>query len=159
MFKKYFLLFLILFVCCTFIGCNTTPADNSTEQKPTESTYVVNNFEDATISNISISENAATLEFSYSGENQLHLAEWFVLEVYDNGTWYTLPYDIENSWELEAYPVEPNQSRSMEYNWKYVYEPLSAGKYRIVTKVTDFKESTFANERNEYYLAKEFIIE
>lgn len=182
MLKRNILLLLIVFVCCTFIGCNTDQPKNptgtnstegngtessdtseqmntSTEAQPTESTYTVNNFENATISDISISGTTATLTFTYTGENQLHLGKWFVLEIYKDGTWYTLPYDIENNWELEAYLVEPNQSKSLDYNWEYWYEPLSAGEYRIVTKVTDFKKSTFSNILDEYYLAKEFTIE
>lgn len=179
MFKKNILLLLILLICFTFIGCNTeqpknpTEADSteevgiessdsseqhdsSTEAKPTESTYTVNDFENASISDISISENTASLEFTYSGENILHLGDWFVLEIYKDGKWYTLPYEIEVTWELLAYPVEPNQSKSMDYNWEDIYSPLSAGKYRIVTKVIDFKNS---DTSKDYYLAKEFTIE
>jgi len=179
MFKKSFSLFLITFICFLLIACNTNQRDNSPETNPSEnrntdstnssektnssaeiqpeeSTYTVNNFEYASITNISTNGDVITLEFTYTGENELDLGEWFVLETYENGTWYTLPYDIENCWQLLAYPVAPNQSKSLDYNLKYVYEPLSTGKYRIVTSVLDFIET---GNYTKYYLAAEFEIE
>ena len=158
--KKIYTLLSIILICCTFVGCNTTPSTNPTENSSTEkqleqSTREVNTFENATISDISISDDVIALTFSYSGENQLHLGDWFILEIYENETWYTLPYDIETGFELEAYPLEPNQSKTMEYSLKHIYKSLPDGKYRIVTKVSDFIET---GNYTDYYLAAEFEI-
>ena len=144
--KKFFILLSIILVCSTFICCGKQLVESSRE---------VNTYDKASISNISISDDIISLTFTYSGENQLHLGDWFILEIYENGTWYSLPYDIENAFELEAHPVNPNQSKTLEYNLKYVYKSLSAGNYRIVTKVSDFIE---AGNYTDYYLAAEFEI-
>lgn len=148
--KKIFTLIPIILVCLISIGCNITPSTNSTK-----STYEINTFDKASISDISLANGIISLTFTYSGENQLQLNDWFVLEIYKDGAWYTLPYDIDTDWPLLAYPVEPNQSKTHEYNLESVYKTLSAGKYRIVTEVSDFIET--GNYTN-YYLSAEFEI-
>ena len=158
--KKIFTLCLLTLICSTFICCGNSQSPNSTEsnltkKSLTQSSYEVNTFDQATISDISISDEIISLTFTYSGENQLNLGAWFIVEIYEDGMWYTLPYDIENCFDLVAYPVEPNQSKTMEYHLKYVYKSLSAGKYRIITEVSDFVET---GNYTDYYLAAEFEI-
>lgn len=172
MFKKLTLFLSIILVCSSLVSCNENQPNNSETPNPTEaretssdmdsnteqpveSSNNVNEFEDASISNISVSDTIITIEVSYTGEHQLNLGRWFALEIYENGTWYTLPYKTEITWNHVAYHVEPNQSRSMEYDWNHAYNPLSVGKYRIVIQVMDFVET--GNYTN-YYLAAEFEI-
>ena len=158
--KKIYTMFYIILICCTFMGCNVNPStnptkNNSSKKHLTQSKYEVNAYDQATISDISISDEIITLTFTYSGENQLNLGAWFIVEIYEDGMWYTLPYDIENCFDLEAYPVEPNQSKTMEYHLESVYKSLPAGKYRIITEVSDFVET---GNYTDYYLAAEFEI-
>ena len=172
MFKKLILFLSVISVCFSLVACNKNPSNNSQTINPTEenetssemvsetkqpiaSSYAVNEFEDATISNISVSGTVVTVEVTYTGELQLHLGSWFALEIYENGTWYTLPYKADIAWTQLAYPVEPNHSRSMEYDWNHAYDPLSSGKYRIVIEAIDFIET---GNYTKHYLAAEFEI-
>lgn len=153
------LLLIISFICLTLMSCSSEQQKNSAQTKLNQSTYAVNIFENAVISDISIQENTATLEFTYTGNKQLLLEKWFILEIYENGIWYTIPYDITVTWEAIAYPIDPNHSINLAYNWNEVYTSLSAGKYRIVTKISEYVDSDISNDTSsEYYLAKEFTI-
>lgn len=158
MLRKSILILLTTIISLNFISCNSNGTDAPTENQLEESKYIVNDFENVSvsISKDSISSNAISLEFTYYGENQLLLGKWFVLEVYEDGKWYTLPYEIEITWDAIAYDVDPNQSRTMIYNWENIYPPLSRGKYRIVTQISDYKES---GNSTQHYLATEFNIE
>lgn len=172
MFKKLSLFLATMLISFSLVACNGNQPNNSetpnpteenqtssniasTEKQPTESNYIVNEFDHADISNISVSDTIIKVEISYTGEHQLNLGEWFALEIYENGKWYTLPYKAEITWHQVAYPVEPNQSRSMEYDWSHVYNSLSAGKYRIVIKAMDFVKT---GDYTNYYLAAGFEI-
>lgn len=137
--------------CLNFYGCSKKDAMS-------ESTYDVNNFNDAYISVVgsSVTSESISVTVSYTGINTGLLGKWFIIEICQDNKWYEIPLIIQNyDVDGEAYPIGASSSRTMDYDWQYLYGSLPEGQYRIITRITDFIK---AGDFKEYYLAAPFSI-
>lgn len=120
----------------------------------------VNNAEHASMDLVSLSEEEKklTVEYAYSGENELDAGAFHVLEIWQEDGWHSirLPYNLV--FTDEAYPIPSGETRQHTYGWAG-YGDLPAGKYRMVTKVIDVEMGLVSNDITKYYFAVEFTIE
>jgi hypothetical protein len=120
----------------------------------------VNNSEHATMELVSLSkeEKKLTVEYAYSGENELDAGAFHVLEIWQEDGWHSIRLPYNFGFTQEAYPVPKGQTIQHTYGWAG-YGDLPAGKYRMVTQVNDVEEGLVSNHITKYYLAVEFTIE
>lgn len=122
-----------------------------------ESTYtIVNNLATAALSikEISADKTNIMVEYSYSGENTLILANHCFLEVFKDDKWYTVKDSI-NTYTDEGYFLESGKTHSKTYNLSR-YGTLPHGHYRVVLHVNDY---VAPGKYTSYELAAEFDIE
>ena len=149
--KKFFILLCVVMICSGLVACSskiilgaTTPYD------------IVNDFEYASMKIVDVSQEdqTITVEFSYSGENELLYGQYYEIEMLQDGKWYRLAQDSNIYFTSEAYVVETGQTRQKTYGG--AYDTLPAGHYRIIVEVDDFVET---GVYTEYPLAAEFDVE
>ena len=120
----------------------------------------VNNAEHASMDVVSLSEEEKklTVEYAYSGENELDAGAFHVLEIWQEDGWHSirLPYNLV--FTDEAYPIPSGETRQHTYGWAG-YGDLPAGKYRMVTSVNEVQKGFVSNDITKYYFAVEFTIE
>lgn len=119
-----------------------------------ESTYVVNEFSDASLSIIenTLSNNSVSVDIFYSGNDSAILSSWFTIEVYQNDKWYSLSPIQDNYFFNDlGYPVG-----TMHYDWTELYGKLSSGTYRIITNIL---VTSAPGNYQEYFLSDTFILE
>lgn len=120
----------------------------------------VNNAEHASMELVSLSEEEKklTVEYAYSGENELDAGAFHVLEIWQEDGWHSirLPYNLV--FTDEAYPIPSGETRQHTYGWAG-YGDLPAGKYRMVTSVNEVQKGLVSNDITKYYFAVEFTIE
>lgn len=90
--------------------------------------------------------DGATLVFSQRGGNatgNLQTGEAFYLEKLDGNRWVSYPTrpTIDFAWHMVAYMINHGGETEFETEWKWLYDSLPEGKYRIAKEVTDFRES------------------
>lgn len=154
-------LLLLLAGCVQDANVSKDNSDISDNTALKESTYVVNNFSDATMSIVekTITSKGLRVEFTFSGDNEGQYGSWYTLEVNNDGRWYTLPYTYDGegeiTWTMEAYPVTKVEPRQVKVEWNWLYGELPNGHYRIIKNFSDFRG---IGDYTEYYLSDEFII-
>ena len=58
----------------------------------------------------------------------------------DNNTWEDVPYLIKDiAWTEETYIIPLNDTMKWEVRWEILYGELSAGTYRIMKNISDFR--------------------
>ena len=95
-----------------------------------------------------ISPTGLTLVCTQSGgeaTGELQTGSWFMLENWtqENG-WKEVRHIQGNddlTWSESVYNIPMNDTVSWQINWKYVYEKLPVGKYRIGKEVIDFRKA------------------
>lgn len=121
---------------------------------------IVNNAEHASMELVSLSEEEKklTVEYAYSGENELDAGAFHVLEIWQEDGWHSirLPYNLV--FTAEAYPIPSGETRQHTYGWAG-YGDLPAGKYRMVTSVNEVQKGLVSNDITKYYFTVEFTIE
>lgn len=120
----------------------------------------VNDSDVASMELVSISkeDKKLTVEYSYSGENELNAGEFHAIEIWKEGGWYSLKLPSNYAFNQVAYPVLKGENRQLTYGWAG-YGELPEGKYRMVTSVNDVTPGLVSNQITTYYLAVEFNIE
>ena len=120
----------------------------------------VNDSDVASMELVSISkeDKKLTVEYSYSGENELDAGEFHAIEVWKEDGWYSLKLPSNYAFNQVAYPVLKGENRQLTYGWAG-YGDLPEGKYRMVTSVMDVEKGLVSNHITTYYLAVEFEIE
>lgn len=152
--KKNLLLFVSFLIATNLISCGTSISIG--EKTPYT---IVNDFPGATMKVIEVNtdEEFITVEFSYSGENELSYgtsAYEHEIEIYQDNEWHTLDYKKYDSIGL-GYSVKDGETHTEDYKYTR-YGKLPAGHYRIVKEVMNFIET---GNYTEHYLAAEFDIE
>ena len=155
--KKHLVILCMMLITCTLFGCTTQKKNPIGE----ESTYTtVNNFENAQLSIVegSVTPESITLEFTYSGENELYTGERYYIEIMKDDKWHAIEDCLpENSIVPDiAYTAENGRPLIKEYDFTKKYYPLSKGQYRIVVDVSEH-DGTIGPDK-EYILATEFEI-
>ena len=83
---------------------------------------------------------------SYTGK--LQTGQWFMLEKNVNDIWRKVGTNplIEYAWTKDVYDIKSNDITDLNVDWKWLYEELSPGYYRLSKKVTDFRKSNDYDE-------------
>lgn len=65
-------------------------------------------------------------------EGQFLSGQPFVLQIFENGQWNSLPHDLgEFAWTMEGWMIPMNDTVSWQVNWSWLYGELPSGHYRI----------------------------
>lgn len=150
--KKVLILCVIALILVGGVVCLSSPGIGDKTPYNT-----VNDFPGASLKVIEVfpEEQKVTVEYSYSGENELIYGSFHKFEVLQDGEWYTLELRQELTYPDIGYVVENGQTKQETYGWAGCGR-LSAGRYRIVVETNDFVES---GVYTEHVLAAEFDIE
>ncbi len=73
---------------------------------------------------------------------ELQMGSFYKLIVWnnDNNTWEDVPYLIKDiAWTEETYIIPLNDTMKWEVRWEILYGELSAGTYRIMKNISDFR--------------------
>lgn len=119
-----------------------------------ESTYVVNEFSDASLSIVenTLSNESVSVDIIYTGNDNALLSSWFKIEFYQNNKWYSLSPIQDNYFFNDlGYPVG-----MMHYDWTELYGKLSSGTYRIITNIL---VTSVPGNYQEYFLSDTFTLE
>ncbi|MCH5256882.1 MAG: hypothetical protein J1D87_06285 [Lachnospiraceae bacterium] len=117
----------------------------------------VNDLDGVSMKVTSASPTFASLEILNSTDLQIRYGDYYDLQVFQNGEWYSLSYLIDD-WGFTAigYDTIKNVPSEFGINWELFHGTLSAGDYRIVKNISDRKEN---GDFTTYYLAAEFRID
>ena len=88
--------------------------------------------------------------FNNSRTNTM-FGEWFAIEKYENGVWYQIPIREDIEFNSTGYPVEPNATRELTFQFNDIYDLEAFQKYRIVTNFID-------DNGDKHYVSDEFEI-
>lgn len=72
---------------------------------------------------------------------KLQTDSFYKLVVLSNGTRQDVPCLVEVAWTEEAYMISMDDTAEWEIAWELLYGELSAGTYRIIKNVTDFRKT------------------
>jgi Big-like domain-containing protein len=181
--KKHLFIFVCMLVGLVFlIGCNnlnnrisnTVNENTSTETAIKETissqstdttdwkttTYeTVNNFSGVTmtVKKGTSSANGLTVVFQNKSDNMCMYGNSFVLEQKINEKWYQVPDVLNGDYAFNAigYEVATGQDKEWEVDWKWLFDSLNTGEYRIVKDVSDFRKT---GDYDTYFLTAEFSI-
>ena len=117
----------------------------------------VNDLDGVSMKVISASPTFASLEILNTTDLQIRYGSDYDLQVFQDGEWYSLSYLIDN-WGFTAigYDTIKNVPSEFDISWELFHGTLSAGDYRIVKGISDFRGS---GDFTRYYLAAEFRID
>lgn len=116
----------------------------------------VNDLKGVSMEVISASPASANLEILNTTDLNIQYGSDYDLQILQNGEWYSLSYLIDNwAFTAEAYTALKNISSEFSINWEIFHGTLSAGDYRIVKPINDFRGT---GDFTTYYLAAEFSI-
>jgi hypothetical protein len=154
--KPFSIILLILLLMPLLLsGCKANPV-NAAENRSTLGT--VNNFDGVTmtVQKGSISSTGLSLTFRNTGTHNGLFGESYALEICIDDTWYAVPYIIDNyAFTMIGYPLDPGATKTMDVDWNWLYGKLTAGNYRIIKSILDFRGS---GDYDEYILAAEFSL-
>lgn len=76
---------------------------------------------------------------------ELQTGSWYILEKWtQEAGWKEVQHikeDNDLQWTMEAYSIPMEDTVKWEMNWAYIYEKLSAGKYRVGKEIMDFRKT------------------
>lgn len=99
---------------------------------------------------------SARVEISNTTSRDIQFGDDYDLQKLVEGKWYSVPYIIDNwAFHAIAYPAAEGKPVEWEAVWEEFHGTLSAGTYRIVKKILDFRGT---GDYTEYYLAAEFSV-
>lgn len=95
-----------------------------------------------------ITSTTLTLVCTQSGgeaTGELQTGSWYILEKWtQEAGWKEVQHikeDNDLQWTMEAYSIPMEDTVKWEMNWAYIYEKLSAGKYRVGKEIMDFRKT------------------
>lgn len=90
-------------------------------------------------------------------EGQLMSGQPYVLQMYENGQWSSLPHLLDEwAWTMEGWMIPTNHSVSWQVNWSWLYGELAPGHYRIGKGISLWLAPGETQEAMHY---AEFVIE
>lgn len=150
----------IMLVGCGAANDNPTGVNSESEashvlesEVPKESPFQVNEFTDIRIEidGEETNDTKIVVMVSNNSEEELLFGEWFVIEKYEDGVWYQIPIREDIVFALIGYPVKPNTTRVLTFQFNYIYALEAFQKYRIVTDFID-------DNGDKHYICDEFEI-
>lgn len=76
---------------------------------------------------------------------ELQTGSWYILEKWtQEAGWKEVQHikeDNDLQWTMEAYSIPMEDTVKWEMNWTYIYEKLSAGRYRVGKEIMDFRKT------------------
>lgn len=104
--------------------------------KDKESTYIVTDIENVSISISDISLTGATIIIKDTNKKLYTYGEWYKIEKQVNGKWYEVKPIIENyGFNSIGYLPDKNNEVKFVMDWEWLYGKLSLGSYRILKEV------------------------
>lgn len=95
-----------------------------------------------------ITSTTLTLVCTQSGgepTGELQTGSWYILEKWtQEAGWKEVQHikeDNDLQWTMEAYSIPMEDTVKWEMNWTYIYEKLSAGRYRVGKEIMDFRKT------------------
>ncbi len=72
---------------------------------------------------------------------ELQTGDFFVVEQKDGEEWQKYPTNplIDYAWHQVAYMIKKNDTTEFEVEWKWLYDELPAGEYRLGKEIMDFR--------------------
>jgi len=105
-------------------------------QELKESTYVVTDIENVSISISDISLTGATITIKDTNKKPYTYGQWYKIEKQINGKWYEVKTIIENyGFNSIGYLPDKNNEIKFVMNWEWLYGRLPLGSYRIIKEV------------------------
>jgi hypothetical protein len=178
--KRYLCLLVCVLICiallsgCSNNGCSVsaagtenTLAETSLDRQNTNdddweaTSYLnVNNFDGVTmtVKEGSVSSAGLILMFKNNSSSQCIYGEYFSLEKQIDEIWYQVPVVIDGNYAFNSigYNLDSGSDSEWSVDWEWLYGSLSAGKYRIVKNISDFRGT---GDFDTYYLTAEFMID
>lgn len=99
-----------------------------------------------------VTNTGMTIRFEQFGGNakgSLETGSWFSLETTENDEWKPLATNplIDFAWESIAYPIKKNDITELNVEWKWLYDELPPGYYRLSKEVMDFTSAGIYNKK------------
>lgn len=143
--KKNILFLLLTILCLSACSSKTNGLE--------ESSYIINDNADTTVSIVdgSVTSESLSMEISYNGSlNNMEINPFFYLECYEDGKWYTLNYlDTYNSNALQTpFIVEQEEPKTVSFYFKNKYGTLPSGTYRVIVICSEPNSAEGSNKSN-----------
>ena len=105
-------------------------------QELKESTYVVTNIENVSISIFDISLTGATITIKDTNKKPYTYGEWYKIEKEINGKWYEVKTIIDD-YGFNSIGYLPDKKMQVKFvmDWEWLYGSLPLGSYRILKEV------------------------
>ena len=154
--RKLITFVLVFVLMMSFVGCNQN--NHGDEQIPD----ATSNKWGITLETKNVSPKGLTLvchQTSLEDVFELSTDSFYSLQKLEDAQWLEvefIPQEYEVAWTSEAWIVQKGGTTEWDINWNWLYGELSAGEYRIVKSIRNFR-GTGDYDTETFYA--EFVIQ